>query len=197
MAYLTNTQPYQRLRRLAYANDIEAAVELAREALRRQDWDVLLDAAQVLSPRAKSNFYMDPRRLAFMKLLERANRSWFSNLFLKAVRSGQCVSPRDVCRHVWRELERRLVKNSNLDRARYAKMENIMRHSVDAVLAYAAWCIEWETLSKEEKTKVKNSASSGPSNKQLEYLAALGYEGDQPDTKAQASELIGMLKGGS
>ena len=53
---------------------------------------------------------------------------------------------------------------------------------------------EQKELSSRQLKSLKDILLSKPTRKQLNYLKALGYDGEEPKTKAIASRLINQLK---
>lgn len=74
----------------------------------------------------------------------------------------------------------------------------INRHPAEA-LAYAQWCLDYEALPREERERCKRDRGEqyrtahmdrhAPTDKQVEYLRRMGYDGPI-DSKAFASSLI-------
>ena len=136
---------------------------------------------------------------ALLEYFPKLKRSLIMNQFLAAIREGGAAIASDVLDWVrWDTLNRR--------RSRYASQESIdlqceLASRLESAEAYklAEYCLWWESLSRDEKEKVrepnkqiyikKHMATQPPTEKQLNYLASLGCE-EVPKSKADASDLI-------
>ena len=135
-------------------------------------------------------------RLTFLSYFPPEQRSAANNFLLEAVRAG-CNEPNQVvgyaletarCRcHL--EAAQTLLLLSHLD--------------PEALLAGARWALWWESLSPEEKRRFREGRAeeaiarwmeeNPPTEKQLRYLASLGYRGPAPANRLEASRLIDEL----
>jgi hypothetical protein len=135
-------------------------------------------------------------KLAFLSHFPLEQRSTANNFLLEAVRAG-CNEPNQVvgyaletaCRRCHLEAAQTLRLLSHLD--------------PEALLAGARWALWWESLSPEEKRRFREGraeeaierwmAEQPPTEKQLRYLASLGYRGPAPANRLEASRLIDEL----
>jgi len=135
-------------------------------------------------------------RLTYLSYFPHNQRATATNFLLEAVRAG-CNAPHQVvgyaletaCRRCHLEAAQTLFLLSDLD--------------PEALLAGARWALWWESLSPEEKRRFREGraeeaiarwmAEQPPTEKQLRYLASLGYRGPTPANRLEASRLIDEL----
>jgi len=144
-------------------------------------------------------------------LLERFpsnRRSYISNTFLYAVRSG-ARTPGKVLTDVEHELSetakrsRRWGFTDTIERTE--SIYSILNEFHDEALAFAAWAIRWEALPPAERERQKRAKGEvhrqaymeqqPATDKQVAYIRSLGYQGPVT-SKAHASSLIEQLKRG-
>ncbi len=144
-----------------------------------------------------------PASKAFLERFEQPVKSTIANLFLRPVRAGTAHYPRAVLAEVLRELQARRARAAaggwretlELTEMIYA---TIAAHEKEAI-AFGAWALEWEALPPEERERRKRDRGEqyrtahmdrqAPTDKQVEYLRRMGYDGPI-DSKAFASSLI-------
>jgi len=135
-------------------------------------------------------------RLTYLSYFPHNQRATANNFLLQAVRAG-CNAPHQVvgyaletaCRRYHLEAAQTLFLLSDLD--------------PEALLAGARWALWWESLSPEEKRRFREGRAeeaiarwmeeNPPTEKQLRYLASLGYRGPAPANRLEASRLIDEL----
>ena len=135
-------------------------------------------------------------RLTYLSYFPHNQRATATNFLLEAVRAG-CNAPHQVvgyaletaCRRYHLEAAQTLFLLSHLD--------------PEALLAGARWALWWESLPPEEKRRFREGraeeaiarwmAEQPPTEKQLRYLASLGYRGPTPANRLEASRLIDEL----
>lgn len=133
-------------------------------------------------------------------------RGPLANWFCQAVRAG-CNTPRDVLAAVSMTLKARLNSRwSDAEDREFFRgaLEAIHGEERPAALEYARAVLRWEALPRAERERIKNERgethrqawmeNQEPTEKQVSYLAALGYRGDRPANRREASELIDNLK---
>jgi hypothetical protein len=150
---------------------------------------------------------IDERDRAWLEGLPEAVRNVTAQLAHRAARAG-VTSPEQVLVGLCVALGERLNSywHDDLARERTRAIVDAAAADVPGVLRYAGWCIAWEQLPPEERAERKTArsrqyqqqamASKAASPAQREYLAALGYRGEPPQTMARASELIDQLRRG-
>lgn len=160
----------------------------------------------IAQPRTANVEPSDPR--AFLSYFPDARKSWVTNLFLFAVREGA-----DTVDAVYTAVDISLLDKLHRaaayrDKEQHAKLDEMLyyfEHFPEEARAFARWALDWERLSPEEKVRIKAQKSAGhiktvtqgqpPTERQIAYCRSLGHTG--PITsKAHASEIIEMLKGG-
>ena len=137
----------------------------------------------------------------FLNHFEPRQRGHIANIFLAPVRQG-VIEPHRIVSAVRQDLLAEIVRWK-----RWGKHKGIQRNEhllsvidthFDSALDYAEWAIWWESLSVQEKQRVRAEkwmAQQPATEKQTKYLRALGYHGEI-ESKLQASELIDrLLKG--
>ena len=148
----------------------------------------------------------DTRR-AFLERFPDHLRSTIANTFLCAIRAG-ATTEADVVYRVERVYLCRLDAGERvrdgLARRRAQAVLDALTADPDQAAAFAAWCLEWESLPAEERAKRKRCRSEEhrrqwldqqpPTPKQVNYCRLLGYQG-AIESKRHASEIIEQLKG--
>jgi hypothetical protein len=136
---------------------------------------------------------------------EAKRRSLIVNLFLAPVRAGVRV-PEQIVEHVEGELLERwgaAHRWRNAERIRTFRDDlRTLREHAEEALGLARWAIVYEGLPPAERQKLKDQRSregirawmgtQPPTQKQLDYLAALGYRGEVT-SRGHASDLIDGL----
>lgn len=150
-------------------------------------------------------------RAAFLNLFPDLERSLVANLFLDEVRAGSTAAEY-IVRGVWAEVSRRMTNAEHWGSPtdKYLRIQSALEGSRDLALRYAEYCVAYETLSGDDRAKVKAShraeATTGAwkqdpaTERQKWFLGRLGYNGPVEQlSKGDASELIEELKrlGGS
>jgi hypothetical protein len=125
-------------------------------------------------------------------------RATIMNQFLRTIREG-ANAPDQVLRWVDTDARKRLESPYCNEAEREAQELLLIEVTSDDGWRMAEYCLWWESLSRDEKTKIKIArgkdyakqwmATQPPTPAQLKYLKALGCD-DLPTTKAQASEWI-------
>ena len=149
----------------------------------------------------------DTRR-AFLERFPEHLRSQIANTFLCAIRAG-VTTEADVVYRVERAYLCRLdagerVRDGLARRRAQAVLDALTAHPEQAV-AFAAWCLEWESLPAEERKRRKRCrseehrrqwlAEQPPTGRQVAYARLLGHDGPI-ESKADASRIIDSLKAG-
>ena len=135
-------------------------------------------------------------RLTFLSHFPHNQRSSANNFLLEAVRAG-CNEPHQVVGYALETARRRCHLEA-------AQTLSLLSHlDPEALLAGARWALWWESLSPEEKRRFREEraeeaiarwmANQPPTEKQLRYLASLGYRGPTPANRLEASRLIDEL----
>lgn len=147
-----------------------------------------------------------------------SRRSLLANLVLSAVRSGDwrqhsppgapCESdltpPAAVAVEVRREVLRRLANlgrygpdpRTPQDRAFYERLAADLETLTPEVLDYLAYRLDWDAHPREEKARLRArgglppAGELPPTQRQIDFLRALGDEGDAPANRAEASVRI-------
>lgn len=143
---------------------------------------------------------MQDKRDAFLSLLdiEPGQKGFVVNLFLYPYRNEGITDAAAICRYVYsRGLEQR---------ARHPYWQVVldaMKDNRDIALGMAEWSVWWESLPDEKRQKIKSAnhetymlgwmEAQPPTDKQLEYLTALGCK-ETPETRLEASNLIEVYK---
>jgi len=137
----------------------------------------------------------------FLNHFEPRQRGHIANLFLHPVRRGM-TEPCQIVSAVRHDLLAEAIRRKRwgkLDAAQWR--EQIVTEidaSPDEAVDYAKWAVWWESLSAQEKRRMKAEkwmAQQPATEKQTKYLRSLGYRGEIK-SKLQASELIDkLLKG--
>jgi len=134
----------------------------------------------------------------FLNHFEVRQRGHIANLFLDPVRRGQDEPHRIVSAVRHEALLKKLKYQRWGNVAGVQRMEHIVLmidfHFSEA-LDYASWAVWWESLSAEERRRLKAErwmAEQPATEKQTNYLRSLGYAGEI-ESKLQASELIDRL----
>jgi hypothetical protein len=149
----------------------------------------------------------DPR--ALLAHVPAHRRSPLANWFHFSARSG-ATTPHAVCSGVWQTVQRRLQWASTPETRQFLQsvLDMLQTHQAEA-LAYAQHVLTYEALPYEQRQRVKaqralqylkTSMRSKPATEaQARYLRSLGYTGELPTDRGQASALIDALqqKGGS
>jgi len=135
----------------------------------------------------------DSRR-KFLEYFAPEKRSTVANNFLWIIRKG-ITDPDLVVTEVYEKARK--------DRDKHYISDTIFAYLSEA-FKFVSYLIDWEKLPEEEKRYYKNiqakkavkayMAKELPTEKQLQYLRALGYTGPAPESKADASELISTIK---
>jgi hypothetical protein len=151
---------------------------------------------------------------AFLDHFDPTQRGVVNNHFLAAVRAG-AQTPEQVVRMVIHQLEF-AIRRDTLYRQQYGRATedqnttrkrevlNAIAEYTEEALDEARWAIAWEKLTPAQKEQARRERAQPhiqtwmqgqpPSQRQLGYLAGLGYSGTQPATMADASALIDRLK---
>ena len=143
----------------------------------------------------------DPR--AWLEHLPAPKRSSVANWFHYAVRNGASTPPA-VCSAVWQTVQQRLQWSSELPTRQFLQgVLDTLRATQQDALTYAQHVIDYERLPYEARQRVKaertfaylkDAMHGKPATPaQLSYLGALGYRGEPPTDRAQASALIDAL----
>ena len=135
-------------------------------------------------------------RLTFLSHFPLEQRSTANNFLLQAVRAG-CNEPNQVVGYALETAYRR----RHLEAAQTLLL--LSHLDPEALLAGARWALWWESLSPEEKRRFREGRAeeaiarwmeeNPPTEKQLRYLASLGYRGPAPANRLEASRLIDEL----
>ncbi|GEM83622.1 hypothetical protein [Meiothermus hypogaeus] len=135
-------------------------------------------------------------RLAFLSHFPPEQRSTAANNLLEAVRAG-CSEPHQVVGYALEKAARRY----HLEAAQTLLL--LPELDFEALLAGARWALWWESLPPAEKRRIREEraepaierwmAEQPPTEKQLRYLASLGYRGPTPANRHEASRLIDEL----
>ena len=145
----------------------------------------------------------DPRS-SFLELFPQRARSHVTNLFLDAVRRGGLRKPSAIVQAVSDEAERQLSYAD--DPQSIAKFQLLVAQlSTPEALDFAAWAVNWCSLSSDERRRAKEGRSAAhlvawmaqqpPTTPQLNYLVKVGWRGDVDTlTRLDASALIEKLK---
>jgi hypothetical protein len=150
--------------------------------------------------------YDDPRR-AWLAEQPQKRQSTVANDFLHAIRGHAARLPQEVLAYARQAAVHRSCSqwNTPQERAYWQQVAREIREEKRAAaLAFAEWCLAYESLDPEAKRQLKAGrgeqyrvrwmAAQPPSEKQIAYLRALGYQGEV-QSKAHASELIDSLRG--
>ena len=137
-------------------------------------------------------------RLTFLSHFPHNQRATATNILLEAVRAG-CSIPHLVVFYAVETALRRF----HLEAAHTLRL--LSHLDPEALLAGARWALWWESLPPEEKQRLRKEraeeaierwmAEQPPTEKQLRYLASLGYRGPTPTNRLEASRLIDELVG--
>jgi hypothetical protein len=130
------------------------------------------------------------------------HRSWVQNTFLAIVRAG-ASHPDDVLAGVGAKVEAdRRQRFGDPDRLERDNLLLARLRSDDAV-ALATYCIGYERLPRVERDRLRAVAAEQgqrrwmkqlpPTERQLNYLEALGHSGPSPANRLEASRLIDSL----
>jgi len=138
-------------------------------------------------------------RLTFLSHFPPNQRATATNFLLEAIRAG-CNEPNQVVGYALETACRRC----HLEAAQ--TFLSLFENNPEALLAGARWALWWESLSPEEKRRFREGraeeaierwmAEQPPTEKQLSYLASLGYRGPTPANRLEASRLIDELAKG-
>ncbi len=146
-------------------------------------------------------------RRAFLERFPPNRRSHVVNLFLHSVRAG-AITPEVVVARVRDGLQRRIQRalqwNNEATLERDREVLHMLDEHTDEARGMADWALAWESLPREEKERIKKErtrtyqrrwmATQQPTQRQLNYLCALGYAGSRPGNRLEASELIDELR---
>ncbi len=134
---------------------------------------------------------MKEERKKFLDNFPENKRGTVGNEFLKIIRIERITAPEEILKKV---TEKTRYRENKIYIAKAIK--NFKEEALD----YINYLLEWEKLSEEEKENYKNlkrkkaiyayMSKQIPSQKQVKYLNFLGYQGNTPSSKAQASEII-------
>ena len=135
-------------------------------------------------------------RLTFLSHFPPEQRSTANNFLLQAIRAG-CNEPNQVVGYALETARRRC----HLEAAQTLSL--LSELDPEALLAGVRWALWWESLPLEEKQRLRKKraeeaierwmADQPPTEKQLSYLASLGYRGPTPANRLEASRLIDEL----
>ena len=137
----------------------------------------------------------------FLNHFEPRQRGHIANLFLDPVRRGM-TEPCHIVSAVRHDLLAEAIRRKRWGKLDAAQWREQIVTEIDVyfdeALDYARWAVWWESLSVQEKRRVKAEkwmSTQPPTEKQTKYLRALGYHGEI-ESKLHASELIDkLLKG--
>jgi hypothetical protein len=143
----------------------------------------------------------DPRR--FLEHFPGDKRSAIANWFHYAVRHG-AQTPRAVCSAVWQTIQRRLEWASTPENRQFLQgCLDTLRADQAGTLAYAQSVLAYEALPYEQRQRVKAQRSlqylsegmrGKPATEAQHWrLRQLGYEGELPSDRAEASAAIARL----
>ena len=131
----------------------------------------------------------------FLNHFDPRKRATVANLFLYAVRRG-ITEPHRMVSAVRHDLLVGAIRWGNHDgKERNEHIVTMIDASPDEAVDYAKWAVWWESLSVQEKRRMKAEkwmAQQQATEKQVKYLRALGYHGEI-ESKLQASEWIDKL----
>jgi hypothetical protein len=123
-------------------------------------------------------------------------RGYAGNLLLFPVRRG-CTDPHQVVGYALESAHHRPWNEACL------RLLELQEEDPEALLAGARWALWWESLPLLERQRIKAErsetaierwmAEQPPTEKQLRYLASLGYPGPTPANRLEASRLIDEL----
>lgn len=135
----------------------------------------------------------DDRR-KFLEYFDPLKRATVANTFLTPIRKGM-TDPDLIITEVYEKVRK--------DEDKKYISDTIFKYLSDA-FRYVSYLFDWERLPEAERKYYKNiqakkavkayMAKELPTEKQLQYLRALGYTGPAPESKADASELISTIK---
>jgi hypothetical protein len=143
---------------------------------------------------------------AFLELFPTAERNALAQFFHQRVRGG-AATPLSVTIRVAAHIGARLdqVWGDGVERRLQAYLDALVDH-FDLALRYAQSALTWEALPAEQRARIKEGrnetfrreymAGQPPTDKQVNYLAKLGWTGTVPESKAAASDLIDRLQAG-
>jgi len=138
---------------------------------------------------------LNDSRRKFLEYFHPNKRSAVSSEFLTAIRAGE----KEPTKIVTSVLQRTLPSSSPYNQKGYIA-ETIQKYMQDAI-EFATHCFEYENLPDTEKETIRQArkkesirafymAQNPPTEPQLRYLQFLGYLGEKPGNKAEASQLI-------
>ena len=141
----------------------------------------------------------DPR--AWLEHIPAQRRSLVANFFHYAVRGGADTPP-GVCTAVFKTVHNRLQSaRDDGTRAFLQDVLSLLLSTQEAVLAYAGWVLAYEALPHAQRQRVnlaratefltQSMVGKEPTAPQLSFLRGLGYTGDEPKDRAEASAMIG------
>jgi hypothetical protein len=143
----------------------------------------------------------DPR--AWLEHFAPRRRSTIANWFHYAVRAGAHL-PAIVVAEVQATIARRLQWADHAESAQFNTVLEALHTDRAGALAYAQHVIAYEALPYAQRQHVKaeraiaflNEVMRGrePTPAQLAYLGSLGYQGESPTDRAEASTLIDALR---
>lgn len=126
-------------------------------------------------------------------------RATIMNQFLRVIREDGADKPDRLLRWLHTATSKRLDSPYCQGEDREAQLKLLDACMSDDGWQMAEYCLWWESLSREEKTKIKQRrgtdyakqamSAQPPTEKQLKYLATLGCD-EIPISQAQASEWI-------
>lgn len=141
---------------------------------------------------------MDEYKGEYLKQFPQFKRGVVGNLFYASVRAGRWTPP-EALYGVQCDLESDLRKPWLSGESRELKEQVLGSLTQDDAYEYAAYVIERERASPEERSEFKAKRGEAhrqaymetnpPTGKQIAYLKALGCP-DEPQTRAEASRLI-------
>lgn len=141
-------------------------------------------------------------KVQYFAFLPANERGWLLNLFNQAYRKGN-NHPSKIINHVQTSITKYL-SHPNLPRDKAKVLTAFLEALVTPeAIEYAEHVIRYEQLSPLERAQLKEAKQQQhkqefldkqlPTNKQLNYIKALGYQGQTPVNKAEASTLIDKL----
>jgi hypothetical protein len=127
-----------------------------------------------------------------------------AGLFFGVIRDQGHTDPSGIVRAVEAELKMRIERAQHWpddDKVRrWTRFLNIVALHREVAREYAAHAVAWNAMPADEKARIKAErqpvyAMRGKpaTDRQVEFLRSLGHEGDPPQDRAHASELIEKL----
>jgi hypothetical protein len=148
-------------------------------------------------------------RKKLLEHFEPSRRSFVANTYLESIRAG-IHHPFQVLTDVKHKLHEVIARSQRWGHLsdvaeRNQKVLDILIDFHDEAMEYAAYCLDWERLTPEQKSRIRgvqgeqyrraHMEQQPATDKQIAYIRGLGYLGEVT-SKAHASELIERLKRG-